>query len=551
MRGIYQQIIKQEKSFGLDISSNTIKALELKIQGKSLSLVNISQTSIPMSAYIAGVIRQPEIVADNIRKMIAEKSPKGFDTTKVICSLPDDKTYQHIIQIPQLPPNKMEAALILKIPTVIPMPMDTIYWDWSIVDVNSQTHECKVLIVAVEKETLDSFVHTLQLAGLEPIAFETSQTAALRVIKGKDFQKTNTKVWCLINIGKSMTLISLVIKGSLEYTTSVHFGTNQLSKIFGEYYKLTNEDEITYKIITEGLQIDQGKDPDLFNQVITTAKPLDESIASIINYYTTTYNQEGQTPIDEIILFGEGASIAGLAEKVGDVYKIPTRCAENSFKILPGPQWIQHQKIYPFLTVLGLSIIGKQGEDMSINLLPKMLKDELRNYYILTKGLFFTKLVTLNLIIFSFLFGVFSYITMTVNAQYQNQVKANENILNSQKYSSLHQQVDNLNTQLENINTASSQQLNWLPVLQELGSITPSGVTVTNTSIITTSTTGTGPWSIQINGTAATRDAILRFQQNLENSKYFSDIQLPLSDITVSSNIKFSIKGTVASVPSL
>jgi hypothetical protein len=47
---------------------------------------------------------------------------------------------------------------------------------------------------------------------------------------------------------------------------------------------------------------------------------------------------------------------------------------------------------------------------------------------------------------------------------------------------------------------------------------------------------------IDIRGKAATRESLLKFKKSLEESRMFSTVDLPLSDLAKSSNIEFGVK---------
>ncbi len=48
--------------------------------------------------------------------------------------------------------------------------------------------------------------------------------------------------------------------------------------------------------------------------------------------------------------------------------------------------------------------------------------------------------------------------------------------------------------------------------------------------------------SVLFNGNAKTRESLLKFKENLEISKYFDNVELPLANILQKENIKFNIK---------
>ena len=236
----YKQVIKQKPVLGLDITSRSIKIAELRLRGKTLNLLNIGEIDLPLSAHIGGVIRQPEEVAKKIKEL--RQGFKNRKTKNAICSIPDDKVFLQTITMPSLPLNKLKQAIEYKLPSLLPIQPADAYWDWAIVKENKQSKELTILIAASEKLTIDSYLETCRLAEINPVILEPSQISALRVIKGPDL-KTAPENLFLLNIEGSLTKASLVANGIIQYTSTYHFGLNQIEKLFGEKYNLRGQAE--------------------------------------------------------------------------------------------------------------------------------------------------------------------------------------------------------------------------------------------------------------------------------------------------------------------
>ena len=71
MDNFLKNILKKVNVFSIDISPGSVKILEYEKNKKdSFQLKNISETEMPASTFIAGVIRQPNVVAETLKTLL-------------------------------------------------------------------------------------------------------------------------------------------------------------------------------------------------------------------------------------------------------------------------------------------------------------------------------------------------------------------------------------------------------------------------------------------------------------------------------------------------
>lgn len=90
------------------------------------------------------------------------------------------------------------------------------------------------------------------------------------------------------------------------------------------------------------------------------------------------------------------------------------------------------------------------------------------------------------------------------------------------------------------INAVSAVQENytdWNAFLVNFSAITPNGIVIKNLLINET--------HIIIKGVADTRDSLLNFKNNLEESVIFSNVEIPIDNLLERTNIEFDIKAAV------
>jgi Tfp pilus assembly protein PilN len=91
-------------------------------------------------------------------------------------------------------------------------------------------------------------------------------------------------------------------------------------------------------------------------------------------------------------------------------------------------------------------------------------------------------------------------------------------------------QVNVLDQQLAKIQTG---HLNWYNLFSELSNRTPAGIYINDLS--------TKDYSVFLVGKAKTRDNLLEFKNQLESSPCFQNVNVPLSDLVVKTDVVFQI----------
>src|SRR4030043_2435035 len=100
------------EAFGLDISDLSLKIIKLKRKGKFLTLSSFLEEDIGQ-----GIIKEGEIKdEDGLVKIIKESLPKikgeKLKTKHVVVSLPEEKAFLQVIQLPRMPEEDLKSAVI-------------------------------------------------------------------------------------------------------------------------------------------------------------------------------------------------------------------------------------------------------------------------------------------------------------------------------------------------------------------------------------------------------------------------------------------------------
>ncbi|MCP6718437.1 MAG: type IV pilus assembly protein PilM [Patescibacteria group bacterium] len=359
--------IKRE-IFGLDISDLSLKIIQLKKNKQGLELACFGETKIEPDVIKNGEIKDTNKLARIIETGIRQVKGEKINTKYVITSLPEEKAYLQVIQMPKVPEENLKSAVIYEAENYIPTPLDQVYLDFQIVpSLTDNLDHYDILIAALPKLTVDPYVSSLKLAGLEPVALEIESLAIARAII--ENQKAESPV-LLIDFGATKTSFIIFSGRALRFTSSISVSSTHFTEIISKALKITINKAEALKIkhgLTGKTNIDnkgkaKGKEQKkIFEALIPVLVDLTQQIKKRLEYYRTHASHEHLNPenkeVSKIFLCGGGSNLKGLDELLSMELKIPVEIG-NPWINISGKKQIQFEKeqSLAYTTALGLSL---------------------------------------------------------------------------------------------------------------------------------------------------------------------------------------------------
>ena len=115
-----------------------------------------------------------------------------------------------------------------------------------------------------------------------------------------------------------------------------------------------------------------------------------------------------------------------------------------------------------------------------------------------------------------------------------------ENVPGAAKITHLNRDILNLNKRLGALEEISSKSSFWSEVILEIVTRTPPQISYRSLNLLDTGT-------IQLSGTAKTRDELMNFKKALESSAYIAKTDLPLQYLVKTQDNDFNLEITLTS----
>jgi type IV pilus assembly protein PilM len=321
---------KATQVLGLDISSTTVKLLELSFTGGRYRVESYAVSSLPQDAVIEKSVNDVEGVSNAIRTVVAQSRTK---LKNVAAAVAGSSVITKLIDMPQgLSEDDMEIQLTLEADQYIPYPLEEVAIDFAVQGpAPDRDNQVEVLLAACRRETIESRVEAIEGSDLTPKIMDVEAYAmerAFSLVRNQlDLDEDSTVA--IVDIGATMTTLSVLNDGQTIYTREQLFGGKQLTDEIMRRYGLPLEEA--------GLAKKQGGLPDDYEPEVL--EPFKEAVVQQVARSLQFFFSSSQyNDVDHIILAGGVSSMEGLEELVREKLGTPTSVA-NPFaqmSIAPG-----------------------------------------------------------------------------------------------------------------------------------------------------------------------------------------------------------------------
>lgn len=350
------------EAFGLDISELSLKFVKLKKKGKFFDLVSYGEAPIKAGVIRNGEIKDQKDLIKVIESSLAKVKGEKIKTKYAVVSLPEEKGFLQVIQLPKMPEENLKSAVIYEAENYIPLPIEDVYLDFQIVQpLFNHLDHLDVLIAALPKKIVDSYLFCLKQAGLKPKALEIESLAISRAAIKDGLSQSPV---LLVDLGATRTNFIIFSGHSLIFTSSISVSSQYLTEAIFKKMKINLAQ-------AEKLKIEYGLQPRIKSKespavVVPTFAYLAEQIKKHIDYYKTHSFHEHSKPADKtlskIILCGEGANITGLTDFLSSELCMTVEKANPFINILAKPEkeipQLSLKQSLDYTTAFGLALRG-------------------------------------------------------------------------------------------------------------------------------------------------------------------------------------------------
>jgi len=315
-------IFKRKKPplLGLDISSTAVKLLELSHSGDRYRVESYAVEPLPPNSVVEKSVTDAEAVGEAIRRAIKRSGTRAKSAAVAVAG---SSVITKVIPMPaSLTDKDLEAQIDLEADQYIPYPLEEVYRDFEVLGPSVNNPDTvDVLLAASRSENVDMRVASVESASLETETVDIEAYAlenAFALIAEQLPDQGIEKTIAIVDVGATMTTLSVLHDLKIIYTRDQVFGGKQLTEEIMRRYGLSYEEA--------GMAKRQGGLPD--NYVPEVLEPFKEAMAQQVNRSLQFFFSSSQyNAVDQIVLSGGSASIPGVDGLIQDAVGIETTVA--------------------------------------------------------------------------------------------------------------------------------------------------------------------------------------------------------------------------------
>ncbi len=288
---------------GLDIGTRNLKVVFARRGDPVPVITGWCSGPAPPGSVDKGRILEPEAVGKALRDLLDRN---GLRARKVSTSLRGQAVILRTTEFPLMSETELSEALKWEGDRHLPLPAGKAVVDFSILEHSGS--RMRVLLAATHRESIEGYLETLRVAGLKPGAIELDPMAQHRALKLSGCISDEISGLAIVDIGASMTNLSIFRGDTVYLTRSIPQGGDDLTQRIAEELSCGIEEAERIKC-REGIM---GS-----GAVRATVGPildgfLDELRRSL-EYFLV---QEREAGLDRLYLIGGGALLPGLADRL-------------------------------------------------------------------------------------------------------------------------------------------------------------------------------------------------------------------------------------------
>jgi type IV pilus assembly protein PilM len=307
---------------GLDITTSSIKLVELSQSGKNISVECYAAEPSPPNSITEKSIVDAEAVGQAVRRAMKRA---GTNASEVAIAISGDAAITKIIQMPaNLNENDLEAQVEVQADQYIPFPMDEVSFDYQVIGESEVGADMvDVLLVATRTENVDQRRAAVEAAGLKARVVDVEPFALENACSLMTHQMPDDGIGhqiAVVDFGASSTTFSVLEDLRVIYTRDFNFGGQQLTEEIMRIYGLSLEDAGRAK--KEG-GLPSNYQPEVLDPFIDD---MTQQVSRSLQFFLASGG--GREQPEQILVCGGCANIPGAADLITSKVGISTEIGD-------------------------------------------------------------------------------------------------------------------------------------------------------------------------------------------------------------------------------
>lgn len=290
-------------AFGLDISDESLKYIELAATRRGIEVGKSGERKIPPGIMENGKIKDPKRMEDLLALLRKEE---GIRCVRV--SLPEEQIYLYKLRLEKAGLESVRESIELTLEEHIPIPAADAIFDYGYIGEDDTWLDIQV--AAIPKGVIEEYLGVFRNSAIAVKSFELEAQAIARAL----IRRGDMDTYMIVDFGEKRTGISIVSRAIAMFTSTVDVGgvilTNAIQKNFNVSFAEAEKMKKEF-----GLQRNVENN-EIFSVLLNSVSVLRDEVVKHFIYWHTHKDEQGRDnpPIKKIILCGGDSNLIGLAD---------------------------------------------------------------------------------------------------------------------------------------------------------------------------------------------------------------------------------------------
>lgn len=314
---------QRQDTFGLDVGSSAVKALQLSHNGGGAKLAALGIAPLPPEMIVEGTIREPAVVTEAIQEAVGRA---GITTKNAAIAVSGRELIIKKIQIPSVPAKELHEAMQLEAEHHIPFAIDEVSLDYHVIDEAQGTMD--LILVAVKKSKVTEYVSVVEAAGLNPVVVDVDGFALSNQFE-LNHPEARGETVALVDIGASAMKTNVVRDGASLFARDIPFGGRNYTQAIAQQLRISVDQAEAAKLGKDvGISWDS-----IVGSLEAVSRDLSLEIQRTFDYFASTSESER---ISKIVVAGGCAQLPGLVDYLSSTWGIQVEVARPFDRIHVG-----------------------------------------------------------------------------------------------------------------------------------------------------------------------------------------------------------------------
>jgi len=314
---------------GLDIGSNSIKAVELTKSRKGYELTGFASEVLEPDSVVDGAIMNSRAVAEAIKSVlfVGKFKPKGISA-----GVSGHSVIVKRIVVPGATSAEVDASIQFDAEQHIPFQISEVNLDYQVIGpVGTGDPEMEVLLVVAKKDKIQNHTNVIKSVGRNADVVDIDAFALQNAFEANYTVDSGATI-ALLNIGASLMNINITKGGMPLFIRDVSVGGNQYTDILQKELQLSFQEAEDLKLGKTGGESEAEMVQPLLESVTDM---LVMEVQKTFDFFRETYPRE---TISQVLISGGTSRIAGIAQRIEETFGYPTQVMDPFKSVTIGPK---------------------------------------------------------------------------------------------------------------------------------------------------------------------------------------------------------------------